>query len=275
MKKYFTLVTFFLRESQRNHISAYAAQAAYFFMLSLVPTLLLLVTLVQYTAVSKADVLAYIMDIFPSSINVMITSLVEQAYSQTSSFISFSVVVALWSSCRGVLALSRGLSLINHKLETRNYIFLRIRAAFYMLLFLLSIIISWVLLVFGNTINKIVEEHFTLWSELVKVILNLRVVISIAILCLIFIVVYKYLPNRKEKVKNLIVGAIFSSIGWVSASFVFSVYVDISKGFQDMYGSFTTVALALLWMYACMYILLLGAQINAFKRQLDRKHLDK
>ncbi len=275
MRRYYLLMRIFLREANRSHISAYASQAAYFFMLSLVPILLLLTMLVQYTSVSQADVLAYIMEIFPQTINTMITSLVEQAYNQSVGFLPVSIVVALWSSCRGVLSLSRGLSLVNHKLETRNYIFLRIRAAFYMLLFLISIILSWVLLVFGNSINKMVEEHFQIWAEVVKLVLSFRVLISVAVLCVVFILVYKYLPNRKETVKNLIPGAVFSAIGWVVVSFGISVYVDVSKGFQDMYGSFTTVALSLLWMYACMYILLIGAQINVFKRQLERKHLDK
>ena len=30
-----------------------------------------------------------------------------------------------------------------------------------------------------------------------------------------------------------------------------------------MYGSFTTIILVMLWLYACMYIILLGGEINA------------
>lgn len=41
----------------KDHVGAYAAQAAYFFMLSLIPIILLLITLVQYTPVTKADVM--------------------------------------------------------------------------------------------------------------------------------------------------------------------------------------------------------------------------
>ena len=38
-----------------NHVSAYAAQAAYFIMLSLIPLLILLLSMIQFTGIGKAD----------------------------------------------------------------------------------------------------------------------------------------------------------------------------------------------------------------------------
>ncbi len=37
-----------------DHVGAYAAQSAYFFMLCMIPIILLLLTMVQYTPVTKA-----------------------------------------------------------------------------------------------------------------------------------------------------------------------------------------------------------------------------
>ena len=39
-----------------HHTGAFAAQAAYFFVLSLIPIFMLLLTMVQFTPVTKADV---------------------------------------------------------------------------------------------------------------------------------------------------------------------------------------------------------------------------
>ena len=47
-----------------NHVGAYAAQSAYFFMLCMIPIILLLLTLVQYTPVTKADVMTAVMQVF-------------------------------------------------------------------------------------------------------------------------------------------------------------------------------------------------------------------
>ena len=43
---------------------------------------------------------------------------------------------------------------------------------------------------------------------------------------------------------------------------MFSVYVDVFTGFSSMYGSLTTIVLIMLWMYFCMYCILLGGELN-------------
>lgn len=45
-------------------------------------------------------------------------------------------------------------------------------------------------------------------------------------------------------------------------SWIFSIYVDVFKGFSSMYGSLTTIVVIMLWMYFCMYITLLGGELN-------------
>ena len=63
-------------------------------------------------------------------------------------------------------------------------------------------------------------------------------------------------------------GAVFTAIGWMVVSWIFSVYVDIFKGFSSMYGSLTTIVLIMLWMYFCMYSLLLGGELNMWVKDL-------
>ncbi len=57
------------------------------------------------------------------------------------------------------------------------------------------------------------------------------------------------------------------------AAFVvlFSVYLDVFKGFTSMYGSLTTIILIMLWLYGCMYIILLGGEINALLEKFLQK----
>ena len=51
----------FLEKVGRDHVGAYAAQSAFFLVLSLIPIILLLLTLVRYTPVTKADVMTAVM----------------------------------------------------------------------------------------------------------------------------------------------------------------------------------------------------------------------
>ena len=71
--------------------------------------------------------------------------------------------------------------------------------------------------------------------------------------------------------KVQLMGAAFSAVGWMIVSWIFSVYLDIFKGFSSMYGSLTTIVLIMLWLYFCMYILLLGGEVNVILRDMEQE----
>ena len=245
-----------------DHVGAYAAQSAYFFMLCMIPIILLLITMVQYTPVTKADVMTAVIQVFPTSVDSMITSIVNQVYNQSSGIIPITVVVALWSAGKGVLAMTSGLNCVYKCNETRNYIFLRIRATIYTVMFILVIIFLLVLSVFGNTLNIFIAAHVPILKNLADRLIAMRTIITPIVLMVFCLLSYKFLPNRKDKLRKQLPGAVFAAIGWMIVSWIFSVYVDIFKGFSDMYGSLTTIVLIMLWMYFCMYCILLGGELN-------------
>ena len=250
------------QEVTDDHVGAYAAQSAFFFMLCLIPIILLLITMVQYTPVTKADVMTAVIRVFPSSVDSLITSIVNQVYNQSSGIIPVTVIVALWSAGKGVLAMTGGLNCVYNCRETRNYLVLRIRATLYTVMFILVIIFLLVLSVFGNTLNIFIAEHIPILSGLADWLIRTRVYIMPVVLVVFSLLIYKFLPNRKDSLKKQIPGAVFAAIGWMIVSGIFSVYVDLFKGFSDMYGSLTTIVLIMLWMYFCMYSILLGGEIN-------------
>ena len=84
-----------------DHVGAYAAQSAYFFMLCPIPIILLLITMVQYTPVTKADVMTAVIQVFPASVENLITSIVNQVYNQSMGIIPVTIIVAMWSAGKG------------------------------------------------------------------------------------------------------------------------------------------------------------------------------
>lgn len=250
-----------------DHISAYAAQSAFFMMLSLVPILLLLMTLVRFTPITQADIMAAAYELFPKTVSSTIISIVNEVYSQTGTAISVSLLVALWSAGKGVLAISNGLNTIRGQMETRNYIFLRLRAAFYTVLFLLAIILSLVILGFGNSISLLVNQYAPVIQYIIDFVIEIRTIVMIIVLIVFSLSIYMFLPNRRRRLRSQLPGAIFTAFGWTLASFIFSVYMDIFKGFSNMYGSLTTIVIIMLWLYFCMYVMLLGGEINDLLEQ--------
>ena len=250
-----------------HHTGAYAAQAAYFFMLSLIPIIILLITMVQFTTVSQEEVLETVMQIFPTSVEGMVRSIVMEVYRQSGATISLSVIMVVWSAGQGVLSITSGLNCIYDNTETRNYVFLRLRASLYTVLFIVAIVLSLVLSGFGNSIALLVQKHVPVVAPFIDFIIQIRTHLNLVVLILFGAMVYKYLPNRKDDAKTTmrqqLPGALFSACGWLLLSMVFSIYLDIFKGFSSMYGSMTTIILIMIWLYMCMYVILLGGEMNA------------
>ena len=86
-----------------------------------------------------------VLKVFPESVAPMIRSIVSQVYFQSGTIVPVTIVVALWSAGKGVLSVTSGLNSICENMETRNYFYLRIRASFYTVIFLLAIVSSLVL----------------------------------------------------------------------------------------------------------------------------------
>lgn len=256
-----------------HHTGAYAAQAAYFFVLSLIPIFLLLLTMVQFTPVTMNDVMKAALQVFPDSVSSLIRGVVIQVYTQSNGVIPLTIIVALWSAGKGVLSVTSGLNCIYANTETRNYLYLRLRASLYTVIFLVAIMLSLILSVFGNSISVMVYEHIPFMSSVVDFIIRIRTFVSLIVLTVFWDLVYKFLPNRsnmrKTTLRKQLPGALFTAVGWLLISFVFSVYLDIFTGFSTMYGSFTTIILVMLWLYAGMYIILLGGEVNAILEGLN------
>lgn len=260
----------FTDEVAKHHISAYAAQSAFFTMLSLFPMIMLLMTLVRITPVTQADIIKMAYEVFPKTISGTIVSIIGEVYSQTGTSISISILVTMWSAGKGVMAISNGLNTIKGITETRNYVYVRVRAAVYTVILVVSIILSLVLLGFGNSISLMVQEYVPMLVYVTEFLIEIRTILMICLIIVVATLLYQYLPNRRGKIKYQLAGAIFTAFGWTFVSFLFSIYMDIFKGFSNMYGSLTTIVLIMLWLFFCMYILLIGGEINV----LIMQHLD-
>lgn len=254
-----------------DHTGAYAAMSAFFFVLSLIPIILLLLTLVQYTPLTKVDVMSAVANVVPDSITPAILAIVNQVYNQSAAVIPITVLVAMWSAGRGVLAMTAGLNCIYKSHETRNYIFLRIRATFYTVSFLVVIVVTLVVLGFGNSISLFVEEHIPIASHVTQFMIEIRTITIFFGLIVFSLCIYKFLPNRKDRLFAQLPGAVFTAVGWLLTSFFVSKYMEIFKGFEDMYGSLTTIVLIMLWLYFSMYIMLLGGKVNVYFQEKSRE----
>lgn len=245
-------------------MSAYAAQAAYFIILSFIPFMLLLMTSIKYTPLTREEVINVVMQVCPESFEGFIRGIVWEVYAKSLGVVPISALIALWSAGKGIQALTNGFNSIYQVQETRNFFVTRIRSVVYTLVFVIAIILTLILQVFGNSLQRELSSRFPVLDRLVTTIISMRVMISLFLLSLVFVMMYKFIPNRKATFRSQLPGAVLSAVCWSAFSFFFSLYVDFFSVTSNMYGSMTTIVLILLWMYFCMMFVMIGAQVNYY-----------
>lgn len=260
-----------------DHISEFSAQCSYYTILSFIPFVIVLITLIQYTNIDQKTLFDVISKIIPSSMNEFVIGIVREVYSKSIGTISISIIFTLWSAGKGLFALTKGLHSVYNTDEDsgKSVIYLRIVSLVETIIFIVLIMIGLVLLVFGNSLKSIVQQHFgglenfNMFSQIITEIG------FVFITFIIFLFLYKFMPKHKVIFKSQIPGAIFGAIALNVISFIFSKYLDIFKGFSITYGSLTTLMLIMMWTYSCFYSLFLGSEINKeIMKKLNNKNFD-
>ena len=139
------------------------------------------------------------------------------------------------------------------------------------IIFIVLIMIGLVLLVFGNSLKSIIQNHFGALENFNIFLQVLTEIGFIFVTFIIFLLLYKFMPKHKVTFKSQIPGAIFGAIALNVISFIFSKYLDIFKGFSITYGSLTTLMLVMMWTYSCFYSLFLGAELNKTIKNIRKK----
>lgn len=253
-----------MEKIQKSHVSAYAAQAAYFTVLSGIPLLMMLLALIQYTPLTKSALLEMLSSVVPSILMPFIMAITEEVYTKSVTLVSITAIVAFWSAARGVLAITVGFNTIYDVEETRNYFVLRFRSGVVTLLMMIAIIFAMMLIVFSEQRLEFLGEKIPVIDMAADALQHSRYILVFLVELLMFMLIYKFVPNRKAHLVWQIPGAVFTAVGWSGFSYFFSAYVDRFSNMSYMYGSLTTVIIFMLWLYSCMFILLIGAGINSF-----------
>ena len=259
----YKLVVGFLNRLKKDHVSAYASQAALFMIMALFPMTILILNIIRYTPVTKEFLIEMVMTVIPASFENLVVTVVNDLYqSSNGALLSISVIFTIWSASKGMLALIRGFSNITHTKTNRNYFVLCFIAFVYTVLFIVGLVLILTLLVFGNSLQGLVDRHVPFLHDVTAWLMENRIIYAPVIMTVLFLSMYRLVPIGKRSLISYLPGALFSSVGWLVFSFFYSFYVDNYLGYSYSYGSLTLLVLLMLWLYICMYIIFVGAEIN-------------
>jgi len=254
-----------LRHLSRQKIGIHAAGAGYFIVLSAFPLLVLLLALLRYTGLEVETLTDFVGNFLPDALIPAAKRLILSTYRNTSGVVvSVSAITGLWSASSGVHSLLIGLNAIYEVPENRSYLRTRLLSVLYTFLFILLLIATLLLNVFGATVLKSLDGGNASLLQFLWDLVHKRFVLMILLQTALFSAMYMALPNRRCSFRSALPGALLASGGWLGFSSLYSIYVRHFSAYANIYGSVYMVALSMLWLYFCLSIVFYGGALNHY-----------
>lgn len=254
-----------VRYVAKLHIPLYASHACFFLVLALFPMLVLFMSLLRYTGLEVRNLIEILQGVIPEALLPAAKKLIVSTYQSTSgTVVSISVLTAIWSASRGIQGLHTGLNSIYGVEENRGYFRTRFMSMLYTVLFLLVLLLTLVLHVFGTSVLQWLSAGQSPVMDLLAGVVDFRFFLLLAVQTALFTAMFMVLPNKRNKFMDSLPGALMASCGWLIFSNLYSVYVERFAGLSNIYGSVYAVALSMLWLYFCISIVFYGGALNAW-----------
>lgn len=254
----------------KSLVAPNSASIAFYFFISMIPLFILLCSQLPLTGISKQEMTVAVTSVMPDTVRAFISSIISQAYESRTGVFSFSMVILLWSSSKGVLALIRSLDIVYDERDSRNIINMYVFSIFYTVCFLFAVSASLVLYTKELSAEDIILSTMPsepIYGKVVGFIKDFDVVAAGTVIASL---IYKVAPAGKRKLINQTPGALFASLAISAFTSYFASYSSGKNIYTSFYGSLTTVTMLLIWFYTCVNIFLIGGVINAhYHVQID------
>lgn len=251
----------------KDRLTEYAAQTCYYLLLSFMPFVLALISIIHYFPVTSTDLMNLFENIIPTEFHgLLLNIIVDIENSSSITILSVTAIGLIWSAGKGFMTIKTCLNRINNYELKRSWLIQRLFSSIYALILLLSIATSLVIIVFGEHLSAFIERHLSVFSidiTIINAIFSNRLFLVPTLLTIFFTVMYSFIPTIKKRPLEEIPGAFLASIGWYLFSELYSLYITYMTHYSYTYGSLTTFMLLLIWMYICILILFLGAEFNS------------
>ena len=249
------------RKSIEDQVAAYAAQSAFFILMSVFPFLILLLGMMKFLPVSQETLLYTVDSLMPEYLLPILHEILQEIYSTSVGFMPIPAMAALWAASKAMHALETGLDRICCGEKYRSWLVIRLWAVLYTFVFAFMLILAAAFTAAWQPLRRLLLHLRPKGVSLFVFAAGFRTVYTIVLLTLGIAVMYKVFPHRKLKFVKQLPGAFFSASAWYIFSMFVGIYVNGFNGFSA-YGSLTTLMLVMFWLYFCCYFVMIGAEIN-------------
>ncbi|OUQ59228.1 hypothetical protein B5E58_05490 [Tyzzerella sp. An114] len=256
---------FFMREFIRRYfahgVGKSAAALAYYFIFSVFPFIIFISTLIGYMNIEPAYLTEGLARFIPEDVIKIITTFISYVTEvRNSQILFFGAFFSIYFPMRAVNVIMDCINRAYGMSKGRNPILHGIIVFLFTIVFIISIVISLLLLILGENVLTFISETFHFSNPYINTWNVMRFIILAGLLFFILFILYYITPIKRFPRKYVFVGTIFSLFSWLVISVGFSFYVENIANYSLIYGSIGTIIVLLMWLYFSSLTIIMGAE---------------
>ncbi|TYP62007.1 membrane protein [Stutzerimonas stutzeri] len=261
----FELLKRTFKEFSNDDMTTYASALAYRAIFSLFPFLLFLVSLLGLLDLQEffTWLREQVSLVLPPDALELVNPVIDEMQQKKGGFLSFGILVALWSAAIGVRSLMNAMNKAYDVEEGRPTWKLILLSVVYTIGLALILLATAALMIIGPQVIEWLADQVGLKDIVVTLWTWLRWPVVVVLMMLVLAVIYYVTPDVEQEFRFITPGSVLAVIVWIAASIAFGLYVQNFGNYDATYGSIGAVIVLLLYFYISAAVLLFGAEMNA------------
>lgn len=263
-----TVATRTFREILDDNLLGLSAQTAYYFFFSIFPLLLFtapLLSLVGNKQETFQVIAGKLQNAVPSEGWALIGGVIEDVVfaKNAPGIMSVGGLLAIWAGSNVFSALIDALNRAYDVEDTRPWWKKKLIAVASVIVIGVVLLVFTVFILGGDIVTGWIADRLALGAAARAAWRMLQLPVGFALLVAIAWLSYYFLPNLRQSKRQVLVGAVFTTIAWAIVTLALRAYVTNFANYNATYGAIGGVIVLLTWMYFSMLVFLIGGEINS------------
>ena len=245
------------RQFDDPYYAGFAAQLAYFFLMSAVPMLIVLTQVLGVFDISMDFIREWLEMHLSSEMSVFLKGIFSASSAALPNILMIGL--ALWASSSLAFSLSRLTTYtLSYGKYRYNFFTERVKAIPMAILTILVVAVSMIVYVYGELIAKRVFKN----EFVMRMISDLRTPIMGLLFFVLIVSVFYILPRIRVPIMAIMPGAFVATLGILIVTWIYSLYISRATNYNFLYGAFSNIVAMMLWFYLISWVLCIGMMFN-------------
>lgn len=256
-----------IKQLKDPYYQGFAAELAFYFILSIVPIMIVLSQILGLFSISLDMIGGWIDQYVTGGVNDMVRSLISST-TTTGTLNVFFILVALWSASKAQFSMMRiaNYTITSGESTGKGYFRDRFRAIKTIVFTLFTVAFALIILVYGEPLLNLILINLTrtlnIDYQISNIWLFLRWPVSLTLYFLMVSYNYYVLPYKKVRFREIMPGSVFASIAMLLITLGYSIYTKYIAHYDIIYGSLASVVALMFWFFFLSWALGLGVLCN-------------